>query len=393
MRASKPTLQLVIKVAAHCNLNCSYCYVYHKSDQTWQHQPRLMSDEVFEAALRRLRNHCSESGQEWVQITFHGGEPCLLGHRRFAAWCERIRVILADVTQPRLCIQTNGTLIDENWARVLKVHQVEVGLSLDGPPALHDANRVDHAGKGSYVAAARGFKRLAADGTTPQILSVIPLGEDGLQVHRHFLDLGVRRINYLFPDYNHDTIAEVHQRYGPTPCADFLIPIFDDWWFNGTLDVRVSLFWNIARIISGGESLVDFLGNPPLRFVFVQPDGAIEGLDVLRTCAEGLSATGLNVFQHDFSDIADLSDVHRAVIFEGTPLPKGCQMCPERDTCAGGYLPHRYSQALGFDNPSAWCADLWKLFQHIRSRMNITPSDTQIRRIALDEMMAEAAIC
>jgi uncharacterized protein len=157
--------------------------------------------------------------------------------------------------------------------------------------------------------------------------------------------------------------------------------------------VRISPFWNIARVISGGDSVVDALGNPPLRFMFVQPDGAIEGLDVLRSCGEGFATTGLNVFQHDFNDVAGLSELHQSIIFEGISLPTGCQGCYERDTCAGGYLPHRYSQSRGFDNQSAWCLDLLKLFEHIRGRMNITVDDTQIRRSVLNEMLTEIALC
>jgi uncharacterized protein len=393
MHTPNPALQLVLKVAGRCNLNCSYCYVYNKEDQTWQQQPRLMSDEVFDAALQRLRRHSECSGQEQVQITFHGGEPCLLGYRRFSDWCDHIKATLAGVTQPRLCLQTNGTLIDDNWVRILKAHQVEVGLSLDGPPTLNDANRVDHTGKGSYDAAVRGLQLLTTADSNVQVLSVIPLGEDGLTIHRHFLELGIRRINYLFPDHHHETIGAVHKQYGSSPCADFLIPIFDEWWFKGTLDVRIGLFWNIAQIISGGDSVVDCLGNPPLRFVFVQPDGAIEGLDVLRSCGEGFAATGLNVFQHDFNDVAGLSNLHKSIIFEGASLPTGCQSCHENDTCTGGYLPHRYSLSRGFDNQSVWCLDLLKLFEHIRSRMNITVVDTHIRRSVLNEMLAEVALC
>ena len=73
-----------------------------------------------------------------------------------------------------------------------------------------------------------------------------------------------------------------------------------------------------------------------------------------------------------------------STIFEGKQIPHACQTCPERDTCGGGYLPHRYSRQRGFDNPSVWCADLLKLFGHIRLRMKIPLGETELRRKALE---------
>jgi uncharacterized protein len=86
--------------------------------------------------------------------------------------------------------------------------------------------------------------------------------------------------------------------------------------------------------------------------------------------------------------VARLSDLHRGAIFTGLPVPTGCRGCPELSTCAGGYLPHRWSAARGFDNPSVWCADLLKLFGHIRDRLGVRAEETEQRRRALREPAA-----
>ena len=142
----------------------------------------------------------------------------------------------------------------------------------------------------------------------------------------------------------------------------------------------------MARVILGGVSKQDLLGNHPLRFVFVETDGAIEALDVLRVCQPGITSTGLNVLRDDFRQIADVSPLHRSTIFTGMPLPTKCQGCVERDTCGGGYLPHRYSQRRAFDNPSVWCADLLRLFGHIRRRLDVDAEETALRRRVLGEL-------
>ncbi|GLV55776.1 hypothetical protein KDH_26200 [Dictyobacter sp. S3.2.2.5] len=282
-------------------------------------------------------------------------------------------------------IQTNGTLLNRAWAKVLLKHQVRVGVSMDGPEELHNTYRVDHKGQGSYENVVRGLNVLREENVPFGILSVIQLGADPLVIHHHFLSLGCKSISYILPDFTHDTILPIRERYGPTPCADFLIPIFDDWWFNGTLEVRIRDFWNVARLIMGGDSLTDSLGNNPFHFIFVETDGKIEGLDVLRVCSEGMTNTTLNVQYADFRDIAQVSALHTRAIFTGMPLPEACSSCPERDTCSGGYLPHRYSKQRGFDNSSIWCADLLRLFAHIRSRMGVSIEETQLRRQVLRE--------
>jgi uncharacterized protein len=387
-------LHFVLKVASRCNLNCSYCYVYNKGDDTWKNRPPFMERDVFSTALRRIRRHLTRFGQKYVTITFHGGEPCLAGPDLFSSWCDEIAETLNHVATVQLSLQTNGTLLDERWAKVIQQHHIDVGVSVDGSPAIHDEFRVDHAGRGSYQLVERGLDALRAAGVPLRFLSVIQLGVSGLDVHRHLVNLGPASIDYLLPDFTHDTIAPVRARFGPTPVADFLIPIFDEWWQHETLALKIKIFWNIAWLVLGGDSRVDMFGNKPLGFVFVETDGAIENLDVLRVCKGGIAQTGLNVQQSEFVDLLRASDLHGNAVFRGMPLPAGCKSCQERETCAGGYLPHRYSSSRLFDNPSVWCADLIRLFSHVRSRLDVSPEETALRRgyltnITLTSMKAQ----
>jgi uncharacterized protein len=114
----------------------------------------------------------------------------------------------------------------------------------------------------------------------------------------------------------------------------------------------------------------------------------MEGLDNLRACADGIARINLNVRDADFDEIFETLTMHGPAIFQGMPLPHGCRDCPERTTCGGGYLPHRYSSARKFDNPSVWCTDLLKMFSHVRGRMGVTVDQTHHRRLALESAAA-----
>ncbi len=136
--------------------SCSYCYVYNKGDESWRARPALMGDDVFDASVARIRRYREASGQPAVAVSFHGGEPCLIGAGRFSERCDRLRRELGDV---RLILQTNGTLLDARWARVLK--EYEVGVSVDGDEATHDVNRVDHGGRARTRACSGGSRPCA----------------------------------------------------------------------------------------------------------------------------------------------------------------------------------------------------------------------------------------
>ena len=209
MPVSSTPLQFVLKIASRCNLNCSYCYVYHRGDDSWKARPTMMSDDVLDAALMRMRATVDASGQDSVTVTLHGGEPLAVGRARFGEICRRIRQALGHV-RLLIAVQTNGTLLDPQWVALFAEHEVDVGISIDGPKEVHDANRVDHEGRGSYEAVASAARFMKEGGRNLNFLTVIPFGADPVALHRHLVSFQPSGISYLLPDYTYETIG---------PCA------------------------------------------------------------------------------------------------------------------------------------------------------------------------------
>jgi uncharacterized protein len=342
-----------------------------------------MSDTVFKAAIARVREYCRKVQQTSISVVFHGGEPTLVGTERLDAWCNYVRRELDGVADVTIGIQTNGTLLNSAWADFFLKHSVRVGLSVDGPKEIHDKARVDFEGRGSYARVKAGAKILRDARVPFGILSVVQFGVDPLVCHKSLVDLGCRSVGYMLPHFTHDTIGPIRARYGSTPCADFLLPILEDWWANSSIDLRIREFWNIGRLIMGGHSKVDSMGNNALGFLFVESDGDIEGLDILRACDGGLYRTGLNVLRNDFLDVLETSELHRRLLTGAIPLPSACEACVERETCAGGYIPHRFSKSRAFDNASVWCADLLALFGRMRLLLGVSHEETVRRRLGL----------
>jgi uncharacterized protein len=360
---------LIVKVAERCNLNCSYCYIYNHEDKTYLRRPKFMEEPVFGSLLARIKEYCDRRAPHAMTLTLHGGEPTLLGKRRMAAYARRAREVLAD-RLGAICMQTNGTLLDEEWIQVIIENRIMVGISIDGPPAVHDAYRIDHLGRGSHAATVRGLQLLQRVGLRPGVISVINPQTDGGDTYRYFRSLGVSRIEFLFPDVSRDNKERLYGESG-TPIADFLISAFDAWFTEDNPDIVVRVLWGFLSSLMGFTHHSDAFGNPLMSYLIIETDGSIQTLDALRVCKEGIAESGLNVADHGFDDLARGLPLVHQVIHEGVPLCSACLACEECGVCGGGYLPHRYSYKNGFDNPSAWCEDILKLIAHLRARTGL----------------------
>jgi uncharacterized protein len=377
----------ILKVASRCNLNCNYCYVYNKGDDTYLSQPQRMSDRVAAAAIDRVRDYCLTNRLDQVEFIFHGGEPLLAGREFFERFVARANEQLLPKITPSFNMQTNGTLLDRRWLDLMLRLNIGFGISLDGPKEINDANRVDYFGRGSYDRVRAAIDLILS---TPRmeerfggILTVINLQADPLALHRFFRGLGVSSVDFILPDGQHDNPpADLSLDGSDTPFADWLIPIFDAWFNEGDPSFQIRLFQNILDLVFGGKQTLDSIGGGQNGILVIETDGGIEPVDVLKICGNGFTKLGYNVISNDIQDVYQSSLIAKYQSGLNSLCGK-CNSCPIRDVCGGGYLPHRYSSLNGFDNPSVYCRDLKKLIVHIRNAMLTSLPDGLRRKLGL----------
>lgn len=355
----------IFKIASRCNLNCAYCYLYNQEDMSFREQPKFMGLDTFRMAVRRLHEYNSiQSPSYGLSVVLHGGEPTLVGPKRLAAMCEIANEELGE-RLACLAMQTNATLLTDDIVEVIHRFGILVGISLDGDEIVHDRQRVFHGGRGSYHSTIAGVEFLRKHGIEPKILCVIQPGEDGGKMYRHFRSLGINSIDFLLPDVSHDNYSRWYGALGKTPVARYLLPAFDEWLVEDNPDVNVRLFESLIRGVLGGKGTTDALGSPLMSYLIVESNGDIEALDALKVCENGITKTRLNVHINSLSELESGNSLLSKAMFEGFDLPDACLGCAEKNICHGGYLPHRFSRAAGFNNPSVWCEDIKTLIAHV----------------------------
>ena len=171
---------------AICNLDCAYCFFLDK-EVFYPGSKFRMSEPVLEQYIRQLiESHQTDS----VNIAWQGGEPTLMGldfYRRTMDVVEKYR-------RPGMrflhTMQTNGTLLDDEWAAFFKEHNFLIGISIDGPRPLHDVYRVDKGGRPTFDKVMRGLRLLQKHGVEYNILTTVNRvnGDYLLEVYRFLRD-------------------------------------------------------------------------------------------------------------------------------------------------------------------------------------------------------------
>lgn len=364
----------VVKVASRCNLNCSYCYMYNLQDDTWRGQPSVMAESVTASLGWRIREHLASHNRRSVHVILHGGEPLLLGKKRLRSWVSILRQNLGPDIRLGLSMQSNGALINREWVDLLAELGIGVGISVDGPREIHDRQRVDHRGQGSYDRVLHGIRALQAHPEGRRIFSSVMAVVDTRvspdDMFAFWQELGVEGFDLTLPHANH-----VHPPpRGRWSYGDWMVRFFDLWLDQNRPDRRVRFFQNMMRCLFGAPISTDNIGGRPVGVVVVETDGSLEPTDAFKCCEDGMTKLGLNIL-HD--PINHLYRVPMVRTLQGgrTQLGETCRSCPVVSVCGGGYMPHRYGADRQFNHPSVYCRDLEQIIRHIRSRTLSSLSD------------------
>ncbi|MFF4392321.1 radical SAM/SPASM protein FxsB, inactivated metallohydrolase extension form [Streptomyces sp. NPDC001552] len=360
--------EIVLKVHSRCDLACDHCYVYEHADQSWRARPKVISPEVISHTASRLAEHARDHALPSVTVILHGGEPLLAGPARLRLVCEEFTRALSGIAALDLRIHTNGLQLSSRYLDLFDEYGVRVGISLDGDRAANDRHRRFADGRTSHplVLAAVALLRSEPYRHLYQgLLCTVDVANDPVAVLDALVELEPPRVDFLLPHATWET-PPARPDGAPDAYARWLLRIFDHWDRLGR-PVPVRLFESLLSTLRGGPSLTESLGLAPTDLVVVETDGTLEQVDSLKSAFEGAAATGFNVFDHAFDQVAAHPGV-RARQLGLAGVSDSCRRCPVVRSCGGGLYTHRYRDRNGFDNPSVYCTDLRELVDGVEGR-------------------------
>jgi uncharacterized protein len=365
MAAVSRSFQVFVKPAGDaCNLACHYCYYLGQGPRPEEGPPARMPASLLETSIA---GHFEASADEIVRFSWHGGEPTVLG-------LDYYRKIVA--IERRLCppgrtfangIQTNGTLLDEEWGRFLAEEDFAVGLSLDGPREVHDRHRRGRDGRPSFDAAMRGWDILRRHRVRAEVLAVIGSHNAGrpLDVYGFFREIGAAYVTFL---------PLVERRPGepdgvgaesvpPDAWGDFLCSVFDEWQERDIGRIKVQIVEEAARTAFGQEhSLCLFrpvCGDVPV----VERNGDLYSCDHYVDAAHRVG----NVGETPLAELLG-SPAQRAFgLAKLETLPRVCRACEVLEMCHGECPKNRFvPDPEGGPPVNYLCAGYKTFFTHVR---------------------------
>jgi uncharacterized protein len=380
-----PAFHVMLKPAgAVCNLDCEYCFYLSKQ--------ALYPDSRFRMAETLLEDYTRQyiEAQRVPEVTFawQGGEPTLMGVDFFQKAIEVQRKYARPGMRIHNAFQTNGILLDDEWGRFFREHDVLVGISIDGPRELHDAYRVDKGGRPTFERVMRGLGVLKKHGVEFNILACVHAANAGhpLEVYRFFRDeLGAAFIQFI-PIVEREDPGGRQAGEGVTERSvtgaaygDFLIAIFDEWVRRDVGRVFVQIF---------DVALGAWLGQEPSLCIFRRTCGdamAMEHNGDLYAC-DHFVAPGYklgNITHIPLVEMAGSEQQRRFGQAKLDTLPRYCRECDVRFACNGGCPKNRILAAPdGEPGLNYLCAGYKAFFRHIDGPMRFMASELRAGRPA-----------
>ena len=358
-----------LRVSARCNLACNYCYVFKHRDMSWKNYPPVMSKKNIILFAERLKEYVTEKKLKDVYIIYHGGEPLLIGKSVLLEYTDIILSRLKDTACVEFSLQTNGTLLTDKFLEECDKRKIRISLSIDGPEDIHNKNRKMANGTGSFNRVFSGIQKLQKYPHLFQgVIGVINPYAEPEELLNFYKEAKLYNIDLLLPDANYERSPE-YRDSSPNIYKNWLIKAFDAW-FNKYQDLSFKTFENILKSLLGVDTSSDFFGFGKLSYLTIEADGSYHTTDILKVAYENASAMGVSL-----EDITIEKAIHHRKVEEYNNLltkgnlPQICKSCDVRDICGGGSLPHRYSQAKGFDNPTIYCQEMRTLITHAKQRI------------------------
>lgn len=324
-------INLLIKPASGlCNLRCRYCF-YHDLAKERQEKQFIMTGETADLLIDRAVNEAEQG----IGFMFQGGEPTLAGLDFFRRFVSQVELKKKPHQQISYGIQTNGMVINEEWAQFLAQNNFLVGLSLDGQGDLHDLHRLDIAGKGSFRRVMDAKKAFDAAGTQYNILCVVTAAaaSHARQLYSWFKKQGFQYLQFI-ACIDPIEAARGGEKFSLTPerYGRFLCDLFDPWfedWSKGQY-VSVRLFDDYVHILAGIPSGTCATSGSCGSYLVIESDGGAYPCDFYVTRDWLLG----NIKEMNLEQLFN-SEKARRFLLERAPNTE-CPGCQYYRICRGG---------------------------------------------------------
>lgn len=331
---NKPFSLLVKPASADCNLRCSYCFYIDHIKMFSKDKTHRMSDKILERMIKTYM----ETDQSIYSFGWQGGEPTLMGVDFFKKTVKLQKKYGRQGARVSNGLQTNTTLIDDEFAAFLKEYNFLVGVSLDGPEEIHDYYRVNIDGKGSHSMVLKGIEALNKHDVDYNVLVLVNKQnvDKAALVYKYLKDMGVNYHQYIpcvefDDDGNLLPYAITGREWG-----NFLMDIFNEWYPKDTRKISVRLFDSVLSLIVEGNYTTCHLAGNCCQYFVVEYNGDIYPCDFFVQDDLRLG----NVMSHSWS-VLQHSRKYKEFGALKTEWNKACQNCDVLPFCSGDCLKHR----------------------------------------------------
>jgi len=384
-----PLYVMVKPVGAFCNLACSYCYYLEKSVLYPQNEGRTMSDELLEMFVRQ---YIESQTQQEVLFTWHGGEP-LLRPIAFYQRAMELQRRYATGRQIDNCLQTNGTLLTDEWCEFFCENNFLIGISIDGPQELHDAYRRNRQGQPSWKEVMRGIRLLQRYGVEWNAMATVNSHNvvDPVAFYRFFKELGCKYLQFTPVVERRVERADGLQlasgmteggellsfSVAPDQWGNFLCQIYDEWVRCDVGEVFVQLFdatlANWAGVTPGICSLSSLCGHAAV----MEYNGDVYPCDHF-VYPEYLLG---NIRQQTLTEMM-YGDRQKAFgLRKRQLLPRECRECRFLFACHGECPKNRFvSDCYGEPRKNYLCEGYHRFFEHVAADMDFMRAELEACR-------------
>jgi uncharacterized protein len=363
MDNNKPTrkqeITLILKPLVDCNLNCKYCYI--SADP---HNGMRMDRGTLRNVIGRFLSYGGP--ERGVHFIWHGGEPLLMGREFFQDVVE-IQSEFGANYRIRNGIQTNATLLTEDFLSFFAEHNFTIGSSLDGPQQLHDSQRCYHNGFGTFddvISVIESYKQGGNGKRQDSIGVVAVMTQKTLECLDEFYDFFVRsgihvKINpILYEGKGEETREQLGLRPGEYGSA--LAHLFDRWFYDGASRIDIDPLSEVLGNLLTGESRSCIFGEACYKnFLLVAPNGNVYPCVSWKPLNLLLGNINSQQPEEMFA-----SPVMKSLQVARARALRSCGNCEYLSVCNAGCIRNAYMSSKNFHGRDYYCADYKILYTH-----------------------------